>query len=93
MNNKIEKLKLIEGKFTEDDAREILLKLFSDKINFHRLKNFSSQIRHGNEDEIANSRIPELQESITKINSFLDKHKSENRKLHITSEITISIVD
>lgn len=53
-------LKLIDGVFTGKEARELLLNLYSDKIHFHELKNFSSRERSGTDDARATIRIAEL---------------------------------
>lgn len=37
--NIIEKLTLIEGDFSFDEAKKILNSIFSSKINFHNIKN------------------------------------------------------
>ena len=48
--NKIEKLNLIEGNFSGEEAKEILMNVFLAKIHYHELKNFSSQERFGKDD-------------------------------------------
>jgi len=64
--NKREKLTLIEGKFTGEETKEILTSIFSSKINFHNLKNWSSNERYGKDDEIAIKRISVLKKQIEK---------------------------
>ena len=54
---KTENLTLIEGIFLAEEARDILINIFSTKINFHELKNFSSLEKHGKEDKTAQKRI------------------------------------
>jgi hypothetical protein len=92
MNN-IEKLNLIEGRFSDEEAKEILMNIFSTKINFHNIKNLSSQVRYGTDDETANKRISELNKEIEKLSLIISKAKSENKKLEITSEIRVSLSD
>jgi hypothetical protein len=91
--NKIEKLNLIEGNFSKEEAREILMSVFSSKINFHRLKNFSSQERYGKQDETAQKRLPELKKEIEKVLQIVSEAKSTNKRLLITSEIVIQLSD
>ncbi|WP_020604161.1 hypothetical protein [Spirosoma spitsbergense] len=91
--NKIEKLNLIEGNFSKEEAREILMSIFSSKINFHRLKNFSSQERYGKQDETAQKRLPELKKEIEKVLQIVSEAKSKNKRLLITSEIVIQLSD
>lgn len=89
--NRTEKLKLIDGTFSEADAKDILTNIFLAKINFHKLKNFSSQVRFGKDDGIAQKRIPELNEAMIKLEELLAVAKETNKKLIINSEINISI--
>lgn len=91
--NKIEKLTLIEGEFFPDEAKEILANIFSTKIHFHEMKNFSSQERFGKQDEIAQQRIPLLQKELKKLNEILSEAKVENKKLLVSSHINISLID
>lgn len=86
-------LTLIDGSFTPDEAREILLKTFSDKLNFHKIKNWSSLERFGKEDEIALKRIPELTKEVEKLQELLSEAKNHNKRLVVTSEIRITLAD
>lgn len=90
---KNEQLKLIEGKFQHDEAKEILLNIFSAKLNFHQMKNFSSQERFGKDDETALIRIPALKMEVLKLKAILAEAELNNKKLRISSEITISCED
>jgi len=40
-------VKLIDGNFTAQNARELLIELLLHKINYHRVQKFSNQIRFG----------------------------------------------
>jgi hypothetical protein len=62
--NKIEKLKLIEGEFSFNEAKDILTSMFNSKINFHKIQNWSSQERFGKDDETAQMKIPLLKNEI-----------------------------
>ncbi len=86
-----EKLTIINGSFTYEEAKEILINIFSSKINFHTMKNWSSQERFGKEDEIAQKRIPALRKEIKKLDTILTKAKAKNKKLVVSSEINIAI--
>ena len=50
---KTETLMLIDGSFTIDEAKEIVVNIIFSKIIFHNVKNLSSQERFGKDDEIA----------------------------------------
>ena len=87
--SKNKKLKLIEGKFLHDEAKEILRNIFSAKINFHQMKNFSSQERFGKDDKTAVKKIPVLKKELVKLDKILSEAKAKNMNLIITSEINI----
>lgn len=91
--NKIEKLTLIEGDFSFEEAKEILMSMFSSKINFHNMQNWSSQERFGKEDEIAKKRIPALKNEMKKLEELLSEAKNKNKILMINSEINISLIE
>jgi hypothetical protein len=85
------KLKLIDGNFKPQEAREILMNVFSGKIQFHQMKNFSSKERFGKEDKIAVKRIPQLKKCIEKINKIIEQAEKKGGHLAISSDIVISI--
>lgn len=89
----MEKLTLIEGQFSYEEAKEILSNLFSSKINFHNIKNWSSQERFGVDDEIAQKRIPALKKEMEKLHYMLLEAKDLNKKFMVRSEIKITLVD
>lgn len=91
--NKSENLTLIEGTFSDTDAKEILLNIFKSKIQFHELKNFSSIERFGKPDEIAINRIPALKANTDKILELMLEAQKQNKKLKISSHISISFAE
>jgi hypothetical protein len=91
--NIIENLTLIDGNFSEVEASEILIPIFSSKINFHKIKNWSSQERYGEDDEIAQKRIPKLKNEIEKLQKILSEAKAKNKRLLVSSQINISLID
>ena len=91
--NKVEKLTFIKGEFSDEEAKEILNNIFSSKINYHNIKNWSSNERYGTDDEIAQKRIPELRKDMIKLLEILSEAKAKKRRLVITSEINITLLD
>jgi hemerythrin superfamily protein len=89
--NSNKKLQLIEGEFSFNEAKEILTSMFSSKINFHNIQNWSSQERYGKDDETAQKKIPLLKNEIEKLEEIILEAKANNKKLVINSEITISL--
>jgi hypothetical protein len=90
---KKEKLIIIDGNFTFIEAREILITMFTSKINFHNIKNWSSQERYGKVDEVAQKRIPALKNELRKLEDILSEAKSKNKMLFVSSEINISEIE
>ena len=91
--NKIQKLTLIDGEFSFDEAKEILNNIFLNKINFHNLKNWSSNERFGKDDEIAQKRIPALKKEMERLFELLSDEKIKNKRIVISSQINISIIN
>jgi hypothetical protein len=88
-----ENLNLIDGVFSNEEAKEILMNVFSTKILFHELKNFSSEERFGKPDKTASKRIPELKKEVEKVLQILSEAKINNKTLRISSEINIKLLD
>ena len=84
---------MIEGVFLNEEAKDILKGIFTAKIEFHQLKNFSSQVRFGKDDETAQSRIPALKKELEKLENILSEAEKVNKKLIIHSEINISFAN
>jgi dihydroorotase len=85
------KLSLVDGKFTPDEALEVLMNLFSSKINFHELKNFSSQERFGHPDVHSQKRLPQLKESKKLITAMMREIGNSSEEISIQSEVIITI--
>ncbi len=84
--------KLIDGNFSIKESREILQSVFSSKIQFHSMKNFSSQERFGEDDKTAIERIPQLKKSINDILKIIEAAEKKGEYLEIRSEIVISLI-
>jgi hypothetical protein len=89
--NKTEKLKLIEGDFSIDEAKDILDSIFLSKINFHKLENLCSQVRTERCNEISQMRISELKEEMEKLKKIFIAAKAKNKRLFIDSQIIVSL--
>ena len=83
-------IKFIEGKFSPEDAKEVLVSLINNKINFHSMKDFSSQERFGKPSEGAQKRIKELKVSGEKIILLIQQAVDNNTNLRIQSSINIA---
>ena len=88
-----EKLTFIHGSFNSEDAKEILTSIFTTKIHFHKMRNFSSLERLGKNDEIGQKRIPELKKCIEQINSLVAEAQKNNQQVAISAVIDLHLVD
>lgn len=86
------KLKLIDSEFSPEEYKEVLFNLFLKKIEFHKIKNFSSQIRFGFDDTNAIQKIAELNQSIEKIVQLFEEAKAKDQRLVVFSEIQVDIL-
>lgn len=91
MTEVIQKVQLIEGKFSPSEANDVITALIGEKINYHKLQ--SLKIREGNEHancEYAESRIKELKDEKMIAKEFLKIARKEGMNLRINGTIEIS---
>ena len=86
-------LTLIDGNFTTDEAKELLVNLFISKIKFHQMKNFSSQERYGKDDVFAVKKILLLKENVEQVYQIIEEAEAKNKILIIKSKIEFSYAD
>lgn len=86
---KTEKFLFINGQFNPLEAKEILSELYHKNINFNKIKNFSSQIRFGENDPMALNQIEELKNNTEQISNLIEEAKTKNKNLQIHSYIEI----
>lgn len=94
MNNtmtKTDTFKLIEGEFSTEQAREILLSMIQYKIQFHSIKILSNEERFGIKDTHSIQRLSELRETLQDIKTAMDA--IGDKKLVIRSNITVEIAE
>lgn len=84
-------LKLIDGTFSASEAREVLMNLINSKIQFHNLKNFSSEERFGHLNVDSLNRIEELKDASEAILDFVNAAGWEKKKIVISSFIKMRI--
>jgi ribosomal protein S15P/S13E len=90
---KVDTFSLIRNEFEAEEAKEVLLSLYTTKIQFNKLKNLSSHIRYNHSDTELLGRIEELEANREKLVKFLAYAKENKLKLHIQSDIKIEIIE
>lgn len=86
----MENLKLIDGKFSPSETKEILLNMVNSKIRFHTVKDFGTEIRTGESGLRSHERISELKEIKHKIITLMEKAEKENMEVEVYATITVS---
>lgn len=87
----METIKLIDGQFTPEEAKEVLLDIIAKKINFHNLKNLSSQIRYNHPDQASQERIKELEKAKAQVLALVQEARSEQSSMVIEATIHIGL--
>ena len=85
------KFSLIAGEFSPAETREILMNVFSSKIHFHEMRNFSMQERFGETDKTALKRIPQLKKCLDEIKKIIEDGEKKNLRFTLTSDVIINI--
>lgn len=81
--------RLISGEFVAGDARQVLLSLIDDKINFHQRNNWSHRERFGEDNPAVIKRIEELGQTREDITKLVEQADAEGMTLKINSNIEI----
>lgn len=89
----VNEFKLIEGEFSPNEARNILMSLFNSKIEYHQLDSFSNHIRHGSDVTFSQNRIKALSECVENIKEIVQVANSKGKQLKIEGLIKISFVE
>ena len=82
-------IKLIDGDFKIEDARELLIKLIEYKLSYHQSKIFSAHERNSKPGIHSIERIDDLKNSKEQLKELLAKLES-GTELTIQSTITIN---
>lgn len=79
-----EKIQLVKGEFTPDQASDVVMSLLNQKINFHKLKAIQQwEQNHKYDREPLNNRIKQLEEEKVIAADFISKMKLEGKTLNI----------
>lgn len=86
-NIKAESLVLAEGRFANDEARDLLIDLLNTEINFYKIQNLRSQVRFGIDDESAQKRITSLTEKIQRLKMVLIGQHTADKVIFMRAEL------
>ena len=82
---------LIRGSFVPDAARQVLMTLINDKINFHQLNVWSHRERFGEDNPVVVKRVEELSQTKEDIAQMIEEAAAMGLKLSINSNIEIEL--
>ena len=92
-NEKKIEVKFINGEFSQEDARELLLNIISKKIQFHSVDSLSLWEKNASEDFGAKKRLEELQSARSQVLQLLTSQTTMGKKINIYSTIEIEVLD
>lgn len=87
-----QEVSFINGKFSPEEAQEILMDLITKKISFHELRNLGHYERTGKSDDEALKRIEQLKASKAEIKEAIEEARNENAFLRVRSSFLLEIV-
>ncbi len=93
VGQQVTSVKLVDGLYTAEEAREVVLGLLHSKIHFHELNNFRSVEQTGKPDPMAQHRLPELISEQEKARQLLQLAADKRCILNITASIQIELID
>ena len=89
-NNKVT---LIDGTFNVAEAKDVLINMFTMKINFHSQKNVSHIERFGTPDDNSKARVEFLKGEMAKLETIIAEATDKNVSLKVTSAIHIDYIN
>lgn len=84
--------KFIDGDFSIEEAKTVLMTLITNKINFHSLKSFSDYVRFNEDIDKSKKRISELTTTREQILNLIELAENKGMKLTIKSNISIELI-
>ena len=89
-NNKVT---LIDGTFNTAEAKDVLINMFTMKINFHQQKNISHIERFGTPDDNSKAKVEFLKAELAKLEAIIAAATNKNVTLKVTSNIHIDYIN
>jgi len=84
-------IKLIDGVFTPNEAKSIIVTMIDNKIKYHKLDDFSYHIRKNRHPHHSEQRIAELVDTKNELRNWIDTVQQYSTQLKIKGTITIEL--
>jgi hypothetical protein len=89
-----QKVQLVEGEFSPDQASKVLYALIDQKINFYKIESHQQWEKDHHADiNPLKERIAELEKEKRKVTEFISNLQAEGKKFQINGVIEISLID
>lgn len=82
---------LINGLFSPEEAKEVLMSILASKVQFHELKNLRSIVTKDSEDQTSILRVRQLKDTIEELKLILNEAFEKNMELSIKSNLEITL--
>jgi hypothetical protein len=86
------KFKLIEGDFSSQDAKTVLMTVINSKVDFHNLNTFSEFVKNNETCETSKRRVSALTTAREDILKLIEEGKKNGKRLKINGDITIEFI-
>lgn len=86
----VEKIRLVDGKFSPSQANDIIKSLIDTKINYHKLNRLSiTEGNHNDNTPYENEMLNKLETEKEKLINIIKEAQIQNKNLKISSLINI----
>jgi hypothetical protein len=86
------KFKLIEGDFSSQDAKTVLMTVINSKVDFHNLNTFSEFVKKNETCETSKRRVSALTTAREDILKLIEEGEKNGKRLKINGDITIEFI-
>jgi hypothetical protein len=87
-------IQLVKGKFTPEQASEVMMALLDQKINYHKIEGIQLwEKNHKTDQEPIFKRIKELEAEKQNVTEFISKMRAEGKEIQIKGTLHMSSCD
>ncbi len=91
--NPVKEFKLIEGTFSPEEANQVLGAMVKSKINYHSIEKHSHSELSGGNSANSEERLRYLHDLNAQLKKLFETAAAENKRLKISGNIVINLVD
>lgn len=88
-----QRIQLVKGDFTSEEASDVIMALIDEKINFHQKQRLQKwEQNHKNNSDDIDDRIRQLENEKQKVKEFIIKAKNLKSNLSINGILEIAVL-